>query len=110
MNDEIIASLFVDLTAISEVVGNQFITLILIALNFVGRGVVDLGTNFSFWQGVFIQRYASCVVNVRNLSRYKDWVIAVDNRFLQISLTRNYRHRRYRRLINVVKAQRLWIS
>ena len=110
MNHEIIAGLGVGLCSIGKGIGNQFITLVFVVLDLVSRGVVDLGTNFSFWQGVFIQRYASCVVNVRNLSRYKDWVIAVDNRFLQISLTRNYRHRRYRRLINVVKAQRLWIS
>ena len=54
MNHEIIAILSVGLRSIAEVVGNQFVAEILVVLDLVGRGVVDLGPNFSFWQSIFI--------------------------------------------------------
>ena len=42
VNHKVVASLFVVLTAISKVVGYQFVPLIFVVLDLVGRGVVDL--------------------------------------------------------------------
>ncbi|KRL20849.1 hypothetical protein FC47_GL001827 [Limosilactobacillus mucosae DSM 13345] len=41
VNHKVVASFFVDLTAISKVVGYQFVALIFVSLDLVGRGVVD---------------------------------------------------------------------
>ena len=69
MNHEIIANFFVDLAAISKVVGNQFVAEVLVVLDLVGRGVVDLSTNLTRWQCSLIQRCVRSVIDILDRTR-----------------------------------------
>ena len=80
VNHKIVASLFVDLTAISEVTGYQFVALVFVSLDLICRRVVDLGTNLTAWQIITIKFYTSSVIDVLDRTRYLVVAVGYRNR------------------------------